>query len=83
MLMALVGLLLAAHFSGNVIIVMAGLTLATMLLAATPALGRRAMAGGVAALLAWGGVGLWRLSAPPPSHARFDLSLCMPAGLGV
>ncbi|MDE2576698.1 MAG: apolipoprotein N-acyltransferase [Rhodospirillales bacterium] len=44
-----------------------GLTLATLLVAATPALGRRGMAAGLAGLLLWGGVGLWRLEqAPPP-----------------
>ncbi len=38
-----------------------GLTLATVLLCATPLLGRRAWLAGAAALLAWGGFGLWRL----------------------
>jgi apolipoprotein N-acyltransferase len=38
-----------------------GLTLATLLIAATPALGRRAMLGGAAALAAWAGFGIWRL----------------------
>ena len=41
-----------------------GLTLATLLLACTPALGRRAMAGGLAVLVLWGGFGLWRLAQP-------------------
>jgi apolipoprotein N-acyltransferase len=41
-----------------------GLTLLTLLLAATPALGRRAMAGGVAALMLWACFGAWRLSWP-------------------
>jgi apolipoprotein N-acyltransferase len=41
-----------------------GLTLLTLLLAATPALGRRAMALGAAGLIAWAGFGLWRLSTP-------------------
>ena len=45
-----------------------GLTLLTVLLAATPALGRRAMALGVAGLALWAGFGLWRLSGPAP-HA--------------
>ncbi len=43
-----------------------GMTLATLLLAATPLLGRRAWAGGAAVLAAWIGAGLWRLSGPPP-----------------
>jgi apolipoprotein N-acyltransferase len=41
-----------------------GLTLLTLLLAATPALGRRAMAAGAATLVLWAGLGLWRLSLP-------------------
>jgi apolipoprotein N-acyltransferase len=44
-----------------------GLTLATLLLAATPTMGRRAIAGGLALLVAWAGFGAWRLSAPPPT----------------
>jgi apolipoprotein N-acyltransferase len=46
-----------------------GLTLLTLLLAATPLLGRRAMAGGAVVLALWAGFGLWRLGrpvAPPP-----------------
>jgi apolipoprotein N-acyltransferase len=43
-----------------------GLTLLTVLLAATPALGRRGMAAGAVALVAWAGFGVWRLSGPPP-----------------
>ena len=43
-----------------------GLTLLTLLLAATPALGRRAVALGALGLAAWAGFGLWRTSAPPP-----------------
>jgi apolipoprotein N-acyltransferase len=43
-----------------------GLTLLTLLLAATPALGRRAMALGAVALLAWAGAGAWRLRTPEP-----------------
>lgn len=39
-----------------------GLTLATVALAATPALGRRAVACGLAVLLAWAGFGAWRLT---------------------
>ncbi len=43
-----------------------GLTLFTLLVAATPALGRRGMAVGVVSLVVWAGFGAWRLSAPPP-----------------
>ena len=47
-----------------------GLTLATLLLAATPALGRRAMAAGAGVLLLWAGAGAARLHfaipSPPP-----------------
>jgi apolipoprotein N-acyltransferase len=43
-----------------------GLTLATVLLAATPALGVRAMAFGGIALAAWVGFGAWRLGQPQP-----------------
>jgi apolipoprotein N-acyltransferase len=47
-----------------------GLTLVTLLLAATPALGRRGMAAGAAALLLWAGAGAARLhlgaASPPP-----------------
>lgn len=43
-----------------------GLTLFTLLLAATPALGRRAMLLGTAGLIAWAGFGEWRLAVPPP-----------------
>jgi len=52
-----------------------GLTLFTLLLAATPALGRRAMALGVAAVMAWGGFGYWRLSAPPPQLPGVEIVL--------
>jgi apolipoprotein N-acyltransferase len=38
-----------------------GLTLVTILLAFTPSLGRRAMAGAVAAMAVWVGFGAWRL----------------------
>jgi len=41
-----------------------GLTLATVLLCATPSLGRRAWLAGAVALSAWGGFGLWRLDQP-------------------
>lgn len=43
-----------------------GLTLATVLLAATPALDRRAMLAGLAVLLSWLGFGVVRLSKPAP-----------------
>jgi apolipoprotein N-acyltransferase len=43
-----------------------GLTLATLLLAATPLLGWRWRTAGVALLAAWVGFGLWRLSLPLP-----------------
>jgi apolipoprotein N-acyltransferase len=43
-----------------------GLTLLTLLVAATPALGWRAMLAGAAFLIAWAGAGIWRLSAAPP-----------------
>jgi apolipoprotein N-acyltransferase len=52
-----------------------GLTLATVLLAATPALGRRAMALGAAGLMAWAGFGLWRLSTPPPPAPAVEVVL--------
>ncbi len=45
-----------------------GLTLATMLLCATPSLGRRAWLTAAAALLAWGGFGLWRLGGAPATN---------------
>ena len=45
-----------------------GLTLLTVLLAATPALGRRGMAGGAVALMVWAGFGAWRLSGPAPAQ---------------
>jgi apolipoprotein N-acyltransferase len=44
-----------------------GLTLATLLLAATPALGRRAMAAAAAALVLWGGAGGARLALAVPA----------------
>ena len=43
-----------------------GLTWLTIMLAATPALGRRAMLGGAAVLAAWIGLGAWRISRPLP-----------------
>ncbi|HTR16438.1 MAG TPA: apolipoprotein N-acyltransferase [Acetobacteraceae bacterium] len=44
-----------------------GLTLATLILAATPALGARAMAAGAVVLVAWAGAGLARLHQPEPA----------------
>ncbi len=41
-----------------------GLTLVTLALAAAPLLGRRAVAGSVAVLVVWAGLGLWRLGQP-------------------
>jgi apolipoprotein N-acyltransferase len=52
-----------------------GLTLLTLLLAATPALGRRALAVGVVGLAAWAGFGEWRLSAPPPKAPGVEVVL--------
>ncbi len=52
-----------------------GLTLLTLLVAATPGLGRRGMAMGVAGLLVWAGFGAWRLSAPPPSLPGVEVVL--------
>lgn len=46
-----------------------GLSLATMLLAGLPLLGRRALAAGCAVLLGFGGYGAWRLAAPGPEDA--------------
>jgi apolipoprotein N-acyltransferase len=48
-----------------------GLTLATILLACVPALGRRAMIGGAAMLFAWAGLGAYRLE----SHATAPVGL--------
>lgn len=52
-----------------------GLTLATMLLAATPMLGRGAMLAGAAGLAAWAGVGVLRLSTPPPKPPGISVVL--------
>jgi apolipoprotein N-acyltransferase len=41
-----------------------GLTLATVLLATLPTLGRRGWAAGMAGILVWAGLGAWRLSRP-------------------
>jgi len=43
-----------------------GLTAATLLVAGVPALGRRAWAAAAAGLVAWIGIGAWRLSGPEP-----------------
>lgn len=43
-----------------------GLTFLTVLLACTPALGRRFWIAGIAVLAAWAGLGAWRLSWPAP-----------------
>ena len=43
-----------------------GLTLATLLIAATPAFGRRGAVIGVLGLLLWGGWGAWRLTSASP-----------------
>jgi len=52
-----------------------GVTLFTLLVAATPALGRRGMALGAGGLILWGGFGLWRLSAPPPPPPGVEVVL--------
>ncbi len=44
-----------------------GLTLATVLVAVAPVLGRRAMLGAVAVLLSWAGFGIVRLAKPEPA----------------
>ncbi len=44
-----------------------GLTMLTVLLAATPALGRRGLSCGAAGLLVWAGFGLWRTHGPAPA----------------
>ena len=52
-----------------------GLTLATVLLASMPLLGRRAFAGGALALVAWAAFGVVRLSGLPPSPAGVNVVL--------
>jgi len=52
-----------------------GLTAATLLLAGTPALGRRAMLLGAAALAAWAGFGLWRLDGVAPAGPGLQVVL--------
>lgn len=52
-----------------------GLTLLTVLLAASPALGRRALAPALALLVAWAGFGSWRLGRPAPPARNLDVVL--------
>jgi apolipoprotein N-acyltransferase len=52
-----------------------GLTLVTLLLAATPLFGRRAMAWGALGLAVWAALGLGRLSAPPPKPPGVEVVL--------
>ena len=52
-----------------------GLTLATLLLAVTPALGWRFVAGGAVMLAAWTGYGIYRVSAPLPPMAGAEIVL--------
>ena len=52
-----------------------GLTWATLLLAAAPSSGWRAMAAGAAALALWGGAGLWRLDTPVAAAAPLSVVL--------
>ena len=52
-----------------------GLTLATMLLAVTPALGRRAMLAGIAGLAAWAAGGAVRLTTPLPATPGISVML--------
>ncbi len=55
-----------------------GLTLATILLACSPALGLRAMAGSAVALLLWAGAGTWNLT--QPTEAAPDLTVVLVQG---
>lgn len=52
-----------------------GMTLATLLLAATPLLGWRMMVGGVAVLAGWAGYGVYRLDVPSPAPAGVEVVL--------
>ncbi len=52
-----------------------GMTLATLLLAVTPALGWRFVAGGAAVLAAWAGYGVYRLELPDPAPAGVSVVL--------
>jgi len=55
-----------------------GLTLLTLLVACSPALGRRGLAGGAVVLAAWAGFGLWQLSMPIPDGP--DLTVVLVQG---
>ncbi len=52
-----------------------GLTLVTLLLASTPLLGRRAIAGALAVMLAWVSFGVWRLQSAPKAPATLAVVL--------
>ena len=52
-----------------------GMTLATVLLAATPALGLRFVAAGVAVLVAWAAYGVYRLDLPDPAASHVQVVL--------
>jgi apolipoprotein N-acyltransferase len=57
-----------------------GLTLLTVLVACSPALGRRGIAMALAGLVAWAGFGAWRLAAAPPDRAADDLAVALLQG---
>jgi apolipoprotein N-acyltransferase len=65
----------ALPLQGAALVGVHGLSLVTMLLAGLPALGRRAVAGGVAALLALAGLSAWRLAQPEPAAPGVNLLL--------
>ncbi|MCG7361791.1 apolipoprotein N-acyltransferase [Roseomonas sp. ACRSG] len=65
----------ALPLQGAALVGVHGLSLATMLLAGLPVLGRRAVAGGAVALLALGGFGAWRLAQPEPAAPGVNLLL--------
>jgi apolipoprotein N-acyltransferase len=52
-----------------------GMTLATLLLAATPALGRPFVAGGAVVLAAWAGYGVYRTERTPPTPPGVEVVL--------
>jgi apolipoprotein N-acyltransferase len=52
-----------------------GLTLATVLVAALPALGRRGIAASLAILAVWAGLGAWRLGTPQPKPPGLTVAL--------
>jgi apolipoprotein N-acyltransferase len=52
-----------------------GLTLATVLVAGLPILGRRGIAASLAILAAWAGLGTWRLQTPPPTPPGLTVAL--------